>query len=166
MKINLLMGSDNVLSDAINIDPLATNAAMIGPNQQFEAGPHKYALQLTNLDSVCDDSEVDEIVANGVSEYLGVELLGALNNWVKKLRRGGRLIVSGVDFYCLAKSYSSFYINEELAQNLLYSNPATPWQTKKNIMTSEIMQQLLTERGLKINKCRVSNMEFLVEAVK
>src|ERR1044072_4853402 len=102
MKINLLYNSNNLLSGFINIDPLASP-------EEIKSGK-KIVSFLDNLDGVVEDSECTAILAEDILCYIPAkDVGGAIDNWIRKLRHKGTLIISGYDIFEICRGISNRY---------------------------------------------------------
>ena len=95
MKLNLLWGTGHPLSGYTNIDPHSYNKEGIVNGD------------ITKLDEFVEDSEATEILATNIIDYLPYYIVGStISAWVKKLRRGGKIIIGGVEIQELCKIFS------------------------------------------------------------
>jgi hypothetical protein len=114
-------------------------------------GDGKILGEVTNLDELVDDSEAEEIVADTVLDYFQMQLVpGIISNWVKKLKRGGRLAITAPDLYEIAKASMKRDISEMETNRLLFGNQEKDWQIKKNAFSIGRLEELMAENGLKI----------------
>lgn len=135
---------------------------------------HKYRNEesqqdLYNLDNLADDGEVEEILAYDVIDYLEAgKVEGAIDHWVRKLRVGGKIVVSGTDIIEVAKGVASYKLTVADANKLLYNadrdNPKT---YKKVAFTCLALKEYLGKKhGLKINTARINGYQMVVSAEK
>jgi hypothetical protein len=154
-KVNLLLEGIHVLADHLNIDPFAQD------------GDGKIGGDITNLDHTIDDGELEEIVADSVLEYFPPNIIGAIvDNWVKKLQKGGKLTVISPDIYEIARGIMRHEISEDKANELLFGMQEKDWQLKKNAFSTAKIEQLLAAFGMKITSKRFSGHKVMITAEK
>ena len=84
MKIRITVGEKQKLNGYTNIDPIT----------KFD----DIAIDIRNLDELVSDAECTEIISEGVIDFLNRgDFVIAINNWVKKMRHGGKIIVTSID---------------------------------------------------------------------
>lgn len=144
MKINLVFDLKNSLSGYNNID-----VGISGPT----------------LDEVCEDAECTEIVADDVVNYFPAEYVSIiLDNWIKKLRHGGQLIVGGTDLNEVSRQFFNKNINLSETNILLYGEQREPYQFRQSGLTSYDLAKSLKDCGLHILKNRINNFHFTIVA--
>lgn len=152
MKINLLLDNkDGVLNGYLNIDPLSENC------------PSRIAGDVSNLDFICDNGEVEEILAYNIIEYFHFSLVdGIFNNWLSKLKVGGKLFVSIIDINELSRIYYLNKINLDKFNNIIFGEQKKNWDTKKCGLTVYNLTEVLENKGYKILKSEINGYEGLV----
>lgn len=154
MKLNLLIDNpDDVRSGYVNIDPFAEPC---DPHGRVKGALH-------DLGHTVDDGEASEIVANDVLDYHpGAVLDDVLNNWLKKLARGGTLTVSTVDVREVARLvwFGNVDINE--ANNLLHGEQKKEWQLRKVSLSLPHLVEVLEAKGFKVLQKRIHNLRAVV----
>jgi hypothetical protein len=154
-KANLLLNGTNVLAGYYNIDPFAKD------------GEGKIRGDISNLDEIVDDGELDEILADSVLEYYEIKLVnGIVQNWVNKLERGGKITITVPDLYEICKSIVRREVNEHEANILLYGTQEEKWKLRKNAFTIPKIEHLLTTLGTKIVAKKFSGTNASVTAEK
>lgn len=150
MKINLLLNSDQIRNDFLNIDPLAPNNT-IG--------------DITNLDDLVDDAEATEFIALDVIDYLPPSALDAiLTNWLKKIRHGGLITIGGVDIMQVAKALYRQEVSMTEANILLYGRQSAPWEYRKTTLTMGAIIGILQQNNFKIIQKRMEIYHYIVKA--
>ena len=151
MKIRITVGEKEELNGYINVDPIT----------KFEGVPS----DLRNLDDIASDAECTEIISDDVIDYLDKEdYLAALSHWVKKIRRGGKIIVTSVDAYQVAKSFYRKNIDIATFNTAIHGNFSAPWDVRLSHTTIEELSDLLKSQGLTITKKRINGIKLIVEA--
>lgn len=139
MKVNLLINSNAIRNGFLNIDPFAHGAE------------GKTAGDLSNLDSLVDDAECDQLVADDILDYLPMDVRdAALDNWIKKIRHGGTLSIGGVDIREAASAYLLHYIDLKQVTGLIYGQQRLPCEYRKSTMTLQHVIKALNDRGMDI----------------
>lgn len=154
MKINLLYGTDDILSGFLNIDPLAGK-----DDEKKILGP------IDNLDSICEDAECDYIIANDIIDYFSSrEVDKIIEHWLTKLRHGGKIIIGGVDINEVSKGFINKQIDLIHINVFLFGEQDKPWQFRKSALTANDLVKAIESFGLKIIKNRTNNYRYIVEA--
>jgi hypothetical protein len=153
MKVNLLYKSNNLLSGFINIDPFSSKED-IESNKKIQGN-------IGDLDWVVEDSECTQIIAEDVLNYFaGPEVDQVIENWVRKLRHKGTIIIGGVDLFEVCRGIDGRYIDLVNANILLYGEDGE----KKSILSSIDLSKALRNLGLKIIKNRCNSYKYIIEA--
>jgi predicted SAM-dependent methyltransferase len=155
MKINLLINGKHILAGYINIDPLAVD------------GDGKIAADISNLDATIDDGEADEIIADSILDYFPYRNTASIvGNWVKKLRKGGKLILVCPNIYEVARQLMRREITETQANELIYDGRGEDWQLKKNLYSVTTMEEMLKSMGMKTISKKLVNHKHMLTAEK
>lgn len=155
MKANLLIDGTEVLAGYTNIDPFA------------KEGDGKVKGDISNLDHSFDDDELEEIIADSVLEYYGVNMIGnVLKNWIVKLQKGGRLVITVPDIYEIARAIMRRDISEDDANVLLFGPQDDEAKTKKNAFSMEKVEYLLTYLNMKVITKRFNAFKLVIVAEK
>lgn len=154
MKVNLLLNSKSTRSGFLNIDPFAT------PDTT-----DKQRGDLCNLDEFVGDAEADELVALDVIDYLpSRELDNIIDNWIRKIRHGGTIVVGGIDIREVAKGLVGQELDLQAANNLLYGFQESPWEYRKATLTLQKLIQVFQSRGFVILQKRLEKYYYEVKA--
>ncbi len=154
-KANLLLNGTNVLAGYYNIDPFAKD------------GEGKILGDITNLDEIVDNGELDEILAHSVLEYFEIKLVDSIvKNWVSKLERGGKITITVPDLYEITKLIVRREVNEYQANRLLFGNQDEKWQLRKNCFTIPTLEHMLVTAGTKVVSKRFVGMNASITAEK
>jgi predicted SAM-dependent methyltransferase len=156
MKVNLMVGGmpkNGYKNLQHNIAP------------QIEYGPIQTVVcDIRQLDTFLDDSECDEIISEHVTDYLPIPEIGpVVQRWVKKLRKGGKLILNGTDLQTLSKSCLAQSVDTGIINSLLF-NPNPPHK-KSALKTTDVIS-LLTELGLKVKSKGFDRYEYSIVAIR
>jgi hypothetical protein len=154
MKINLLYGSDNVLSGFLNIDPFAKDEDI-----------KKNKGRVDNLDEICEDAECLSIIAEDIIDYFSSkEVDNIISHWIKKLRHGGKIVIGGIDLIEVSRSFNNKYIDLINTNLLLFGDQSESWKYRKSCLTSSELVKGLQGLGLNILKNRINNYKYTIEA--
>ena len=156
MKVNLLYGDGDVLDTHLNINQFAKNP----DGQKIIKG------DISNIDKYVDDSELEELVAIDVIDYMPIkEAPKVIENWARKIRLGGKIILGGSDLTEICKSFSECKIDISEANQLIHGTQDKPYLTKKFTFTAIGLLDYLREKfGFHILKKIVNNYSMIVEA--
>lgn len=151
MKIRITVGEKEKLNGYINIDPIT----------KFDG----LSVDVRNLDSVVSDAECTEIISEGVIDFLNREdFVLAINNWVKKMRHGGKIVVTSIDALEVAKSFSRKKIDIEVFNAAMHGGFSEGWDIFLSHTTLEELSSVLERFGLIITKKRINGIKLIVEA--
>lgn len=156
MKLNILWDG-HYLSGYTNVDPFG-----YGDENKVVVS------DLGNLDDVVDDSEAKEILAIDVLDYLNPpDSIPSLRHWIKKLRRGGTIMVSGVDVYSVCRAFHRYEIDFPTVQNLLYGEHTKPHLRRSIAFTLLGMKDFFKSEGLLIKSAGIDNrFKYYIEATR
>jgi len=154
-KVNLIYGIGDVMHTHLNINPFAEDESDV-----------IIRADITNLDKYVDDSELKELVALDVIDYLPMEKTeSAISNWIKKIRIGGSVVLGGVDLFEVSKSLCQYRIDITEANMLIHGEQKKPYMTRRANFTAIGLSEYLQERfNLQIIKKRINNYKMIVEA--
>jgi len=149
MKLHLHQHPDDTLDGYVNV------CLGIVPDYEGE------------LDAAADDAEVTELVANNILEFVQLhQLLDLLKLIVRKLRHKGKLIVTGVDAYSVAKDYVNYKLSIEDLNILLHGRQRDNAQDVKmaTLTMHGLVNFLRNDMGLKITRQAIEEYEYVIEA--
>ncbi len=155
-KVNLIYGEGDVLQTHFNINPFA---------KQGEAD-NIIRDNVENLDKHVDGSELKELLAYDVIDYISLDKHEeVIENWASKIRFGGKIIIGGVDFFEVCKAFSQYKLGS-LEANILIHGPQTkPYLIKRLSHTAVGLSEYLKQKfNFTILKKRISNYRMVVEA--
>lgn len=149
MKIKLIYNSNNVLSGYTNID--------------IVPGENKTQGELHNLNRHVDNNQATEIIAENVLEYYKHEdCPGILENWIKKLRHGGKLTIVTTDIRSLSRLLVSEQVNLKDCLNFIFGSQNNELMFKKSIFTMDYLAEIMTNFGLSIIYKNINNGEIVI----
>jgi hypothetical protein len=128
-------------------------------------GHGKIPVEPSNLDTVCQQAECTELLADNILDYIhGSKLLATLQNWTGKLRHGGKLIIGGTDLTTLSRSLYHGKIPVSEGNKILFGWGDNPWATKMGCYSCFDIASILEEMGYTVVRKRLSGIKFIVEA--
>ena len=153
-KINLMYGPGDVLHTHLNINPFA----------EEEDGKTIVRGDVKNLDKYCDDSELSELIATDVIDYIpAYENRETIDNWIKKIRLGGKIVIGGIDMFEVCKSVALYETDNFEANILLHGEQTKPYMMRKCNFTAIGLAEYLEEKGIQVIKKRIHNYKMIVE---
>jgi len=153
LKINFLRNQPDILGGYANVDPLAT-----GQDDRIQ-------LDYANIDSICEDAEATEILARDVLDFVDpLKSETIINHWIKKLRKGGQIVIGGVDLEEVAHQVINASLNIAQANQILRGDWSQPFNIRRSNVTLETMADFLQSKGLKILHRRISNHHYSITA--
>lgn len=155
MKVNLCYLKLEEKDGYINLSPFAQ------PNSPFQP------CDIRNLDEVVCDDEAEEIVALDILNYFKLEdVLKCLQNWINKLKKGGRLLVTFDDAWEVSRRLFIGTIEKEQANEILYGKQEKPHQIKRSAIPMHWLKDWLASRNTKLIKCRLEGYTVVMEVEK
>lgn len=152
MKLYITVGTEP-MSGYTTIDP--------------SGGEGKTSCDFRSLDNICGQAECKEICAPEMMDYVHCgEVMNVLKNWVSKLRHGGRIVVGGTDLYEVSKGIVAGQVDTVNSNKTIYGSANLYPFVKIGMYTRHDIESILLELGLKIDKKRVNNRCYVVEAVR
>jgi hypothetical protein len=140
----LITIDDNTLNDYQKISPLN------GDNPLF-------------LDKYLDDGECQEIILDGIIDYVPIEHTQQyVTSLAKKLKIGGKLIIIGIDALEVAQSYYNGIINTIQFNKLTFGEKRHTWEFKQGLVQLEELCELLKSLNLKIINKRLYNFKYSI----
>ena len=136
---------------------------------QFKIRNEELEQDLHNLDNLVDDGEVEEILAYDVIDYLDASKVEAtIDHWIRKLKVGGKIVVSGTDIIEVAKGVASYKLTISDANQLLYNVDKNNPRTYKKVAFScgALKEYMAKKHGLKIVTARINGYQMVVSAEK
>ena len=150
MKINLTVDPNNLREGYLNICPFAEDDKVVSKD-------------IANLDKVVDDGECSELVAMNVLEtFPAKEVNEVINNWLKKLKHGGVLVLGFTEFMEVCKAFVNRELTIEDATLFLHGFQNHPWEHRRVNLTMGQVSEVLKNKGLKILKKRVEGFGAVV----
>ena len=155
MKLNLLLDNPSgTISNFYNIDPF-----------QESNKEGVFRGEVTNLDWIADNGEVETIIARNILEYFPIKVVPIiLMNWLKKLKVDGTLIVSGLDFEEVSRALILGTIEPPDASKLLYGSQEKDWEIRKSGLTLHMVIDFLETIKFKVMKKRLEKFYYTVES--
>ena len=151
MKIRITVGEQEKLNGYLNIDPIT----------KFDG----LAVDIRNLDEVVSDAECTEIISEDVIDFLEKEeSMISLSHWIKKLRHGGKIIVTSVDAREVSRSFYRKEIDIEIFNKAMHGNFLEPWDVRLSHSTLEELSSFFESQDLKVTKKRINGIKLIVEA--
>jgi hypothetical protein len=154
MKIILTMKPESAPKTYIILSPVVQD------NTETEKKINILSHSLLNsLDDYIEDGEAEEIILDDIIEYIRSDIfIMVFEKCIKKIKHGGKIIITGTDIYLVCKAFVEYKISIEELNLLVYGNA-------KNIgLTSETISKYLEKIGFKIIKRRHEIYDYLIEA--
>ncbi len=123
-------------------------------------------INVRELDSeLVADSELDEAICDCLDYIPLLQIPLSLQNFVKKLRKGGSLTISGIDCYLLSMEASKRNLNLQQLNAIVYGGPHASNMRMSMISVTDACG-FLEQLGLKIMKKSLSGVSYTIEGVK
>jgi len=124
---------------------------------------HEWVQDLSDIDSVVENSEATEIIVDSFLSSFGYQNIGSVvSKIVSKLRMGGRLVVYENDIDLLSHQYSKSGMDIQDINNLLFNDtPAIAC-----VLNTETITDLLEQMGLRIEERLINSdtMQSIITA--
>lgn len=140
MKILLTTRNNSVYDDYKVV--IATN-----PKQLDEIGIDHGELEGLALDSVLDRIPLDKIE-------------DAFQYFARKVKVGGELVVMGVDFTSVARSYTNFSMNIVEVNQRLFGGK------QQSVLSKDTITSLFNKVGYKVYQEYVSDNQYIVKGIR
>ena len=151
MKVRITVGEQEKLNGYTNVDPIT----------KFDG----LSIEIRNLDDLVSDAECTEIISEGVIDYLNKDdLVLSITNWVKKMRHGGKIVVTSIDALEVAKAFAKQKIDIDTFNKAIDGNFSQGWDVFLNHTTIEELSSVLEKLGLFVTKKRINGIKLIVEA--
>ena len=152
MKVYISIDKQH-LNGYINIDPYM--------------GKDKIAFDPRNLDELLDDAEATEIIVDDFTDYCShTQLYPIMQNWVKKLRYGGKIIITGNDLKELCRKNFLGELDTGTFNTILFGEHNKAWKFKGSCITIDEVTNLMLSFGLKIQRREINGYRYIVEGVR
>lgn len=148
------------MSGYVNVDP----APVIenGLVHSFDIKPVDF--RTMSVFDIAKDSECEEIVCENILEYVRHEDLSNFLQYItQKLRKNGKIYLSGFDNTEICRQYYNDEISEEQFNSILFGNGNHPWASKNGAHSMTKVIDILTGLGIKILSHRCHDGEFFIK---
>lgn len=118
----------------------------------------------TNL-SMIEDSTCEEILIRKYIEYINVSnMFPLIEAWCKKLRHGGTITISGLDFDSIIARYLNGEMNLRDVNAALYGEHKNAWDIHSLCINGSHIADILKHLGLSILSEELINNNFIIRA--
>lgn len=117
-------------------------------------------------DELIGDSECTEILAPNIIDYIPLNCLyQTIENYIKKLRKKGEIILGGTDVYMLGRDIVAKTKHPSEINQAIFGGPNS-WELKCGLVGITDLVGLLEGFGLNITHKSLNKLNYLVKAVK
>ncbi len=125
MKLFLTLANNEVLNSYINVDPIAA-----------QQNPNKVAADPSDLSSLIDNGEAEEILAPDVLDYyILADKIKVLEHWLGKLGHEGTITIGGLDIHEAGRLMYLRELNVQQTNELLYGVQNTQGIARRSLLT-------------------------------
>lgn len=157
MKMNLGCGDDIRQNGFINIDL----QQITDESETFKRG------DITNLDWVCENDSVEEIVALNTLQYLNMKQCGdSLNNWHQKLKKNASIKILIPDFRCVSKEFNNGQISLGDMLVATYGMQSHENDYVRCGLDKTLILNLLENIGFNVSSIRYEGVGLYIQAEK
>lgn len=124
---------------------------------------HQWVQDLSNIDSVVENSEATEIIVDSFLSSFGYQNVGSVVSKIaSKLRMGGKLVIYENDIDLLSHQYSKSGMDIQDINNLLFSDTLAI----ACVLNTETITDLLEQMGLRIEERLINSdtMQSIITA--
>lgn len=133
-------------------------------NKEENPGDYVIVSPQDNLNDICEDSECVELIADDILGYFpGKQVNSVLHLWIKKIRIGGHLVITGIDLVEVMRGIQGRSINLTEANILLYGNQETAYEFRASCLTGLELAKIIKNIGFKIVKNSIENFRYIVK---
>jgi len=134
-------------------------------DKRDEGGDYVLVSPQENLNDVCEDSECTELIADDILGYFpGSQVNTILHHWLKKIRMGGSIVITGIDLSEVMRNIQGRSISLTEANILLYGNQEKPHEFRASSVTGLELTKIIKQMGFKIIKNSIENFKYIVKA--
>jgi hypothetical protein len=120
------------------------------------------AIDFNNMDAVCEAAECIEMVLDEVLNFIDLQQIpGVLTKLISRIRKGGKLILTGFDINELTKSYTNGILSIADFNLVLFGNGRIK---KISTFSHNDIQNIVVSNGLKINSVDIIGGKFTIIA--
>jgi ABC-type cobalamin transport system ATPase subunit len=114
------------------------------------------------MDAVCEASECVEMVLDEVLNFIDIQQIpGVLAKLISRMRKGGKMIITGFDINELTKSYINGMLSIADLNLVLFG---TGRIKKMSCFSHSDIQNIIVSNGLKINSVDIMGGKFTIVA--
>ncbi len=122
---------------------------------------------ITNLDEYLDDYECDEIIANELINYIKfADILPYLSLLKSKLKKGGTLVIGGIDLLSLNEDYLYGTLNEQDYNLFMFNSQEKPSLFYRSCVSLNILSEMCEKAGFKVINTFSENYKMHVKVIK
>jgi hypothetical protein len=121
------------------------------------------------LELQVENNSCREILANNIVDFIPHNIFpSVINNYVSKLRHGGKIILSGTSASLIIKGYINGTINLTRLNQLIYGDNKHAWDIKRSIIDIDIVKTILKNLGIKIESqnLSVTDNQFIIIGIR
>ena len=90
------------------------------------------------------------------------DLVLSITNWVKKMRHGGKIVVTSIDALEVAKAFAKQKIDIDTFNKAIHGGFSQGWDIFLNHTTIEELSSVLEKLGLFVTKKRINGINFII----
>jgi hypothetical protein len=120
------------------------------------------AIDFNNMDTVCEAAECAEMILDEVLNFIDLQQIpGVLTKLISRIRKGGRVIITGFDINELAKSYTNGILSIADFNLVLFGSGRIK---KMSCFSHNDIQNIVVSNGLKIQSVDLVGGKFTIIA--
>lgn len=147
------------LSGYVNVDP----APLVEADKISNFNLKPIDFRIMDVFDVAKDAECEEIIGENVLEYVkSSDVKKFLTYLSQKLRKNGKIYLSGFDNTEICRQYYNDEISEEQYNSIMFGNGDHPWAAKNGCHSLTKIVDILSSIGIKILSHRCNHGEFFI----
>jgi ABC-type enterochelin transport system ATPase subunit len=120
------------------------------------------AIDFNNMDTICEASECFEMILDEVLNFIDLQHIpGILTKLISRIRKNGRIIITGFDINEITKSYINGILSIADFNLVLFG---TGRIKKISTFSHNDIQNIITSNGLKISSVDIIGGKFTIIA--
>jgi hypothetical protein len=120
------------------------------------------AIDFNNMDTICEAAECIEMIMDEVLNFIDIQQIpGVVAKLISRMRKGGTMIVTGLDINEIAKSYINGIWSIADLNLVLFG---TGRIKKMSCFSHNDIQNIIVSNGLKINSVDIIGGKFTIIA--
>ena len=116
-------------------------------------------------DEDCADSEAESIIVESIDFIPLNSVVHSIQNYVKKLKKGGSITIAGTDAYLLSGEMVKRNLSAVEYNSKIFGGPSA-YQLKMSIISVTDVVGILESLNVRVMKKQINSVNYIVEGIK